>query len=115
VSVTVPPSSKRFANRAPWGLGANFIEFLPPAAGRGTITLSFDGLDGYAWRAFAIATPAVGGPPVVTEIPLDGGSAGTLSVTGFGTRFSRVTLAPTIADRAGSEVPFSYGATLAVR
>ncbi|NJD10197.1 MAG: hypothetical protein FIB01_07055 [Gemmatimonadetes bacterium] len=115
VSVVVPPSAKRLANRAPWGLGANFIDFLPPAGSTGTITLGFDGEDGYAWRAFAVATPATGGPPVVTEIPLDAGSAGSIGINGLGTRFAKLTLVPTIADRAGAEVPFSYSATLAVK
>ena len=113
VNVTVPASSKRLANRAPWGLGANFIEFVP--AGAGTLTVSFDGEDGYAWRAYLAATPLSGGPPVVNEITLDAGGAGSASISGFGTRFARVALAPTIADRAGTAVPFSYGATASTR
>ena len=115
VSVVVPPSTKRLANRAPWGLGANFIDFLPPGTAAGTLALSFDGADGYAWRVFAVATPATGGPPVISEIPLGPGAVGSATISGFGTRFSKVTLAPTIADRAGAEVPFSYAASLSPR
>jgi len=33
-------------------------------------------------------------------------------LTGFGSKWSRVTLVPTIADRAGAEVPFAYGASV---
>ncbi|HXF96264.1 MAG TPA: MXAN_6640 family putative metalloprotease [Gemmatimonadales bacterium] len=106
VDAEVPPSKGNFTNRAPWGLGANFIEFEP--AGSGELTLRFDGADGFAWRAFAVATGR--GPAQVTEIPLDRGSAGSLTIGGFGARWSKVTLVPTIADRPGAEVPFRYGA-----
>jgi hypothetical protein len=111
VSVAVGPSTNRTANRAPWGTGANFIEFTSSASG--TLTLTFDGEDGFAWRAFAIATPLHGGGPVLTELVLDAGSAGSATIAGLGTRFARVTLAPTIAGREGAEVPYAYGATLA--
>jgi hypothetical protein len=111
VSVLVPASTNRTPSRAPWGLGANFIEFLPAAAG--SLTLTFDGADGYAWRAWLVATPARGGPPQVTELVLNAGSAGSATLSGFGTRIDRVALVPTIADRAGSGVPFAYGATVA--
>ena len=110
VSVQVPPSRNNDANRAPWGLGANFVDFLP--AGGGSLTVTFDGADGFAWRAFLVATPARGGPPSVTEIPLDASSAGSATVSNFGTRWSRVTLVPTIADRAGAEVTFGYSAAV---
>ena len=36
----------------------------------------------------------------------------TDAIAGFGTRWSRVTLVPTIAGTAGAEVPFAYGAAL---
>lgn len=110
VNEYVAPSTNKVANRAPWGLGANFIDFMP--AGAGTITLSFDGMDGYAWRAYAVATPAGGGPPVITEIPLDAASAGSISINGFGTRFAKIALAPTIAGREGVAVPYGYGASV---
>ncbi|MDP3910066.1 MAG: hypothetical protein Q8Q14_06715 [Gemmatimonadales bacterium] len=109
VSVSVPPSKGNIVNRAPWGLGANFVEFLP--AGAGTLTLSFDGADGFAWRAFAVATAANGRSSVI-PIPLDAGSAGSVTIAGLGSRWARVTLVPTIADRPGAEVPFAYGATI---
>jgi hypothetical protein len=32
--------------------------------------------------------------------------------SGFGNRWSKATLVPTIADNAGAAVPFRYGATL---
>jgi hypothetical protein len=50
----------------------------------------------------------------VTVIPmsLDGGSAGSVVVRSFGQQTSRVLLAATIADRAGVQVPYSYGATV---
>jgi hypothetical protein len=90
-------------------LGANFVEFLPN--GSGALTVRFDGADGFAWRAFAVTSDAKGRSFVV-PILLDGGSAGSVTITGFGTRWARVTLVPTIADRPGAEVPYSYGATL---
>lgn len=109
VSVQVQPSTNKGANRAPWGLGANFVEFYP--ADGASLTLTFDGMDGFAWRAMVVATPARGGSsPTVWEIPLNGSSAGTLTVTGFGTKWGVVTLIPTIVERAGSEVPFAYTA-----
>lgn len=110
VSVTVAPSTNRVPNRAPWGLGSNFVDFVATTAG--SLRLTFDGTDGYAWRAFAIATPKNGGPDVSIPIDLDGGSAGSLTVSGFGTRWSKVTLAPTIADRPGAEVPYAYTANV---
>jgi hypothetical protein len=110
VSVAVPASTNRLPNRAPWGLGASFIEFNGTAAG--TLTVNFDGADGFAWRAFVVATPVNGGRAAVTPIVLNGESAGSIQVSGFGTRWSKVTLVPTIADRPGVAVPFAYGATV---
>lgn len=110
VAVTVGPSTNRVANRAPWGLGSNFVNFA--ASSTGTLTLTFDGTDGYAWRAFAIATPKNGGPNSVQPISLDAASAGSITISGLGTRWSKVALAPTIADRPGVEVPYAYTATL---
>jgi len=109
VSVQVQPSTNKAANRAPWGLGANFVEFYP--ANGSSLTLTFDGMDGFAWRAMVVAAPAKGNsPPTVWEIPLNSSSAGTFTVAGIGTRWGVVTLIPTIVDRAGSEVPFAYTA-----
>jgi hypothetical protein len=107
VAVDVPVSKGSVVTRAPWGLGANFVEFIPGPSG--TITVSFDGADGFAWRAFAVASDARGRSTVI-GIALDAASAGSVTVAGFGTRWKRVTLVPTIADRAGAEVPYSYGA-----
>jgi hypothetical protein len=42
---------------------------------------------------------------------LNGGS-GTLEVSGFGTRWGKAVLMPSIADVAGSAVPYSYGAAV---
>lgn len=109
VSVTLPASKGNVINRAPWGLGANFVEFVP--AGGGTLTLGFDGTDGFAWRAFAVATGPNGRSSVIA-IPLNAGSAGSVTVAGFGTRWTRVALVPTIADRPGAEVPYSYSADI---
>lgn len=109
VSVTVPPSKGNVVNRAPWGLGANFVEFRPAA--NGTLTVTFDGSDGFAWRAFAVASDAKGRSTVL-PISLDAGSAGSVTISGFGSRWVRVTLVPTIADRPGAEVPYSYSAAV---
>ena len=109
VTVDIPPSTNRVANRAPWGLGANFIDFTNAS---GSLTLSFDGTDDFAWRAYAIATPAGGGRTAVLPITLDGNSAGSITVDGMGARWSKVTLAVTIADRPGAAVPYSYGAAV---
>jgi len=43
---------------------------------------------------------------------LDAEAQGSLEVSGFGTRWSKAVLMPTIADRAGVEVPYAYGAAL---
>ena len=109
VSVQVPVSKGNVVNRAPWGLGANFVEFVP--SGSGALTLTFDGADGFAWRAVAVAT-ASNGRTSVTPLTLDGGSAGLVTIAGFGSRWSKVTPVPTIADRPGAEVPFAYGASV---
>jgi hypothetical protein len=111
VDVAVPASTNRTPNRAPWGLGANFIEFTPDASGE--LTVGFDGTDGYAWRAYLVLTPSNGrSTPSTLAITLDGQSAGRLTVSGFGTRWSKATLVPTIADRAGVAVPYAYTATV---
>jgi hypothetical protein len=108
VSVDVPASTNREPNRAPWGLGANFVDFTNAS---GAITLTFHGTDGFAWRAYVVATSA-NGKTSILPIALDGGSAGSITVDGMGSRWSKVTLAVTIADRPGVAVPFSYGATV---
>ena len=110
VDVTIPAATKQTANGAPYGLGANYIEFTPGSSA-GSLTLSFDGTDGYAWRAGAIVFGS--GAPSVVPITLDGQSAGSVTVNGFGKQVSRVLLAATIADREGVQVPYSYGASVA--
>jgi hypothetical protein len=110
VSVTVPEATKQQANGAPYGLGANYVE-LTPGSSSGPLTITFDGADGYAWRVAAIVYGGRGGP-VVTPMVLDGGAAGSLVVSGFGKEVTRVVLAATIADRAGAQVPYSYGASV---
>jgi hypothetical protein len=109
VNVSVVPSTNRVPNRAPWGLGSNYVDFLGTASGK--LALSFDGTDGYAWRAYAIATRANGLTTVIT-IDLDGASAGSVEVGGFGSRWVKVTLVATIADQPGAEVPYSYAASV---
>ncbi len=111
VAVDIPVSKGNVINRAPWGLGANFVEFVPGSANAGSLTVTFDGSDGFAWRAFAVATDAKGRSSVV-PIALDAGSAGATTIPGFGVRWKRVALVPTIADRPGAEVPYSYRATV---
>ena len=110
VSVAVPQSTNRFYNGAPYGLGANFVDFTGAS---GSLTVTFDGADGVAWRAYVVATPAGGGKATVLPVTLDGGSAGAITVDGMGSRWSKVTLAVTIADRPGIAVPYSYGASIA--
>jgi len=109
VAVDVPVSKGNVINRAPWGLGANFVEFRPGSSG--ALTVTFDGADEFAWRAFAVTTDARGRNSVV-PFALDGASAGSVTIAGFGNHWVRVTLVPTIADRPGAEVPYSYGATI---
>jgi hypothetical protein len=111
VSVQVPPSTNKEANLAPWGLGANFVEFLAGSS-KGTLTLSFGGTGGAEWRVLVALMPVGGrGSPTVIPMTLTSG-AGTLDVSGFGTRWSKAVLMPTIADVAGSAVPYSYGAAV---
>ena len=109
VSVVVPASTNREPNRAPYGLGANFVEFTNAS---GSLTVSFDGTDDFAWRAYVIATPAGGGKTAVLPVTLDAGSAGSITFDGMGNRWSKLTLVVTIADRAGVAVPYSYGAVV---
>jgi hypothetical protein len=110
VDVTIPAATKQVSNGAPYGLGSNYVEFLPSSTSN-VLTLTFDGTDGYAWRASAIVF-GNGGPSVV-PINLDGASSGSVVINGFGKQVARVLLAVTIADREGVQVPYSYGARLA--
>jgi hypothetical protein len=107
--IAVGTSTNKTYNGAPYGLGANFVDFTS-ASGR--VTVAFDGADGYAWRAYVIATPAGGGKASVLPVALDAGSAGAVAVDGVGTRWSKLTLAVTIADRPGIAVPYAYGAAV---
>jgi len=118
VSVTIPDATKQVSNGAPYGLGANYVEFTPGSAS-GSLTLGFDGTDGYAWRASALVYDRKGGLTVL-PLSLNGGASGSVNVSGFGSSVSRVVLAATIADRPGVLVPFAYsasvgGATVATR
>jgi hypothetical protein len=108
VSVTLAASTNREPNRAPWGLGANFVDFINAS---GSLTVTFDGTNGFAWRAYVVATSA-NGKSSVFPISLDGGSAGSITIDGLGSRWSKATLAVTIADTPGAAVPYSYGATV---
>jgi len=110
VSIAIGPGTKKEGNGAPWGLGANFVELVP--AGSGSLTLTFDGDDGFTWRAFAVATPKNGGAPTVFAISLNGASAGSISINSFGTHWAKVTLVPTIAGTDGVAVPYSYAASV---
>ena len=97
------PSTKKVANDAPWGVRrANYVEFVP--VGSGTLTLTFDGADGFEWRAMVVATPKNGGATTTFSIVLDANSAGSIAISGFGTRWSKVTLVPTIVGTDGSAV-----------
>ena len=111
VAESVGPSTKKVANGAPWAFGgANYVELVPAASG--TLTLSFDGADGFTWRALAVATPKSGGAPTIFSITLNAASAGSISIANFGTKWSMVTLVPSIVGTDGIEVPFSYSATV---
>jgi hypothetical protein len=110
VDVVIPEATKQQGNGAPYGLGANYVQFTPGSAS-GALTLTFDGADGYEWRASAIVF-GNGGVSVV-PITLDpDGSAGSVVISGFGKQVSRVLLAATIADRSGVQVAYSYGASV---
>ncbi|HEX7335742.1 MAG TPA: MXAN_6640 family putative metalloprotease [Gemmatimonadales bacterium] len=109
VAVSVPTSTNKAPNLAPWGLGANLVEFEAGSA-RGTLRLSFSGTGGVAWRAMVALTGRSG--TSVLAMPVNSDGDGTLDVTGFGTKWNKATLMPTIADRVGTEVPYSYGAEL---
>jgi hypothetical protein len=110
LSQLIAPLKNNSSARAPWGLGANFVEFIGTQSG--TLTVSFDGTDGFAWRASIIATPKSGGRNTIITITLNANSAGSIELSGFGTRWSRVTLVPTIADTPGADVPYSYSAAV---
>jgi Family of unknown function (DUF6055) len=111
VNVTVPPSTNKEANLAPWGLGANFVEFLAGSS-KGTLTLTFEGSAGVEWRVVVALTPVGGrGSPTVLPMTLTTG-AGGVEVSGFGTRWGKAVLMPSIADVAGSAVPYSYSAAV---
>jgi hypothetical protein len=64
-----------------------------------------------AGRVLVAGTPASRGSPTVVPMTLHAG-AGTLDVSGFGTRWSKAVLMPTIADVAGSAVPYAYAAAV---
>lgn len=67
-------STNKVDNRAPWAFGgANYVEFVP--SGTGTVSITFDGADGFAWRALVVATPKNGGAPATYSISLDAASA----------------------------------------
>ena len=111
VAEQVGASTNKAANRAPWAFGgANYIEFAP--SGNKTLNLTFDGADGFGWRAVAVAYPKNGGAPTTFPITLNGASAGSVSISGFGNRWTKVVLVPSIVGTTGAEVPFSYGATI---
>ena len=112
VAVTIPASTNKEANRAPWGLGANFVEFEAGSA-KATLNLTFGGTGDVEWRVLVALIPKTGGgSPTVTEMTLDADANGSLEVSGFGTRWSKAVLMPTITDRPGTEVPYEYGAAL---
>jgi hypothetical protein len=109
VKVEIPTATKQKPNGAPWGLGANFVEFV--ATKKGDLTVTFDGADGFAWRGSVVATPVrTSGSFQETPVVLNSGSFGSITVSGFGTRWSKVTLIPTIADQNGQAVAYSYEA-----
>ena len=111
VNVSVGPSTNKAANDAPWAFGgANYVEFVP--SGNKTLNLTFDGADGFAWRALAVAIPKNGGAPTTFPITLNGASAGSISIPAFGGKWSKVVLVPSIVGTEGAEVPYSYGATV---
>ena len=112
VQVDVPASTNKEANRAPWGLGANFVDFV--ATARGDLTITFNGQDGAEWRGAVVATPVrASGSGTVTPMTLAAGSfEGSITVSGFGTRWAKVTLVPSIVDNVSREVPYSYSATV---
>jgi Family of unknown function (DUF6055) len=112
VSVAIPPSTNKEANLAPWGLGANFVEFVPGSA-KGTLQLTFDGAGTLPWRVLVALTPGSGrGAPTVVPMALDGNGRGTLALSGFGTKWSKATMMPTIVELAGSEVLYTYEAAV---
>ncbi|HJR17973.1 MAG TPA: hypothetical protein VJ808_14075 [Gemmatimonadales bacterium] len=112
VDVTVATSTNREANLAPWGLGANFVEFEAGSAG-GTLELTFQGTGSVEWRVMVALLPkSGGGAPTVTPMTLQPDGSGSLEVSGFGTRWSKAVLMPGIADQSGAEVPYAYGAVL---
>ena len=110
VNVTIPDATKQVTNDAPYGLGSNYVEFTPGSTA-GSLTLTFDGADGYAWRAAAIVFGA-GKAPAVVPIALNGSSAGSAVISGVGKQATRVVLSVSIADRPGVLVPYSYGASV---
>jgi hypothetical protein len=109
--VSVDPSTNRVDNRAPWAFGgSNYIEFVP--SGSGTLNVSFNGADGFMWRAIAVAYPKNGGATATFAISLNGASAGSIAISNFGNKWSRVVLVPSIVGTEGSAVPYSYGAVV---
>src|SRR5687767_13740172 len=46
VDVTIPEATMLVSNGAPYGLGANYVDFTPGSAS-GPLTLTFDGTDGH--------------------------------------------------------------------
>jgi hypothetical protein len=66
-----------------------------------------------AWRVLVALTPKSGsGSATVIPISLNAQAQGTLEVSGFGTRWSKAVLMPTIVDRTDGEFTYAYGAGL---
>jgi hypothetical protein len=109
VAEIVSASTKKVPNLAPWAYGgANYVEFTP--AGNGSLTIAFDGADAVDWRAVVVATPKSGGAATIFPITLSSAGAGTITISSFGSNWSKLTLVPSIVGTDGVQVPFAYSA-----
>ena len=66
---------------------------------------------GVVFGALVVATPKNGGAPTTYSISLNSSSAGSISISNAGNKWSKLTLVPSIVGTEGVEVPYSYSAT----
>lgn len=105
---TYPVSTQtRTLNR----FASNYIQFSAPNSSDNTLTIAVDGPDGVSFAANIVKETSTG-TKTEDSISLSGSSnAGNVTVSGFGSSFSKVTLVAANASTS-TGVSYSYGATI---
>lgn len=93
---------------APWGLGCNYVEFLPD--GKQTLALSLDCSDAHGpWGASVVVDSA--GAARTVAFPLDGSWQGVLSLPGFSSVQRVVLVVQNLRYVPGTQGSYWYRAT----